>query len=366
MTQYGEQVMYISDMVRKFNLKQGNVKGTSFIRTMEFASWAWKELFRNSIWEIKTVVLEVDRKNHTITIPDGCERLINISVIDRYGKQQPLTYNPNLNTVSMLCQKNKCSCSNCHGEGTLCGAMDNITAVVEGVEINGETYQQTTWMRGNGCTIEKEEHVPVWDQTLNDDEGGVTYITNRQWICDIEVSDKGCILPTRPNIAALETYCGFNGACLNNGYTNFGAGWVNPFRSLAPAPYNFFGQWNWNAQSRSIIHIFRSRRNNAVYANCPDRQQTDCGREENDIHKVILSYQTAGVYPGQEILIPDYAEMAVSAGILYQQAYFNPKDGDRNRTMLAGFRIHKRALDRYLNPIKINDIGKIQTQPRPW
>jgi hypothetical protein len=363
--QYGQEVHYLSDYVRKFNLKQGNVKGIAFIRTMEFASMIWKLLFRKSIWEIKTQVLTVDRETNTITIPEGCERLINLSVIDKYGKLHPLTYNPDISTVNTLCQQNKCSCTTCGGVGTLCEAMDNITAINEDVVINGETYQKTTYMRGDGCTIQREEHVPAWDSATSE----VVYVTNRQWVCDIEVSDKGCILPTAPNILALQTYCGYNGSCLNNGYnvnsSGYGyGGFVNPYRGVAPVSYNFFGYFNWDAASRSIIHIFRTSSN--IYLNNRAKCEEDCRGIENEIVKVIISYQTNGSTPGEEILIPEYCVMAMDAGILWQQAVFNSQDGDRSRKKEYYFNSQKMDLNKYLNPIRIDDVKKVQTNLRPW
>lgn len=363
--QYGQQVHYLSDYVRKFNLKQGNVKGIAFLRTMEFASEIYKQLFRKTIWEIKTQVLTVDRKTNTITIPDDCERLINLSVIDKYGRQHPLTYNPDISTVQTTCQQNKCSCTNCKGQGTLCEAMDNITAINEDVEINGEIYQKTTYMRGDGCTIQREEHVPAWDATTEE----VVYVTNRQWVCDIEVNENGCILPTEPNILALQTYCGYNGSCLNNGYNYDGLNWgyggyVNPYVSVAPNPYNFFGYFNWDAASRSIIHIFRTARN--VYINKKGQCDQDCQGLENEIHKVIISYQTIGYTPGSEILIPDYAIMAMDAGVIWQQSLFNPNDRDRGRTNQHYFNDRKSDMAKYLNPIRMDDIKKIQTNLRRW
>lgn len=358
MTQYGVQVMYISELVRKFSLKQGNTKAINFIRNLEFASWAWKELFRKSIWEIKAVVVKVD-KHGNIRIPDDCERLVNISVVDRFGKLQPLSYNPNLSTVEVLCQKNQCSCNHCKGQNTLCGAVENLTATIEEIVIDGNTYPKVTYIKADKCgDIIKEEHIPVWDANAED----VTTIIKNTFLCNVEVTEHGCIRATAPNILALQDFCGINGAFLNNGWIGSG----NAYRSLIPAPYNYYGQWNWNAACRDIIHIFRSRKNNCTFINEPNACHDQCGTEQNDIDQVILSYQTIGVNQGEEILIPQYAEMAINAGMLYQQAFFNPRDGDKNGSMLQAFRREKRGVERHLNPIRMDDIIKIQTNPHLW
>jgi len=360
-TQYGKQVKTISDFVRTFSLKQGNTKAAYFVRNLEFAAWAWKEMFRKSIWEIKTVVLTLD-KDHNIRIPDDCERMVNVSVVDRFGKLQPLSYNPNMSTVEVMCETNSCACTHCHGKDTLCAAVENISVVFEDIIIDGETYQKVTYIKADGCgNIIKEEHVPVTEAIS---EKVVTTIVTTS-LCKVEVSDKGCILPTAPNINMLQTYCGYNGSMLNNGYRGNGLGY-NAYRSLIPVPYNYYGHWNWNAACQDIIHIFRSAANNCTYINQQDTCTVNCAQEQNDIHKVILSYQTIGAEPGVEILIPEYAEMAISIGILYQQALFNPKDMDRNNAMLYKFRAAKKDVDRHLNPIRMDDIIKIQTQPHLW
>lgn len=364
MTQYGQKVILLSEQVRKFCLKQGNVKQVNFLRQMEFAAWAFKELFRTSVWELTTVVLDVDPHKHTITIPDNCERLVNISVIDRFGQIQPLTWNPNLSTVDVLCQKNSCSCHSCGGHDTLCEALDNITVIQETITFGSRERTQVTYIKNNGCgSLEKEIHTWGYDPI---NEETIQPIVLNELLCTIEVNDKGCLLPTKPNIDALQTYCGFNASLFNNGYWGGAASGVNPYRSLIPTAYNFYGYWNWNAACRDTIHIFRSKRKNSIFVNDPANCESVCGKEENDIKKVILSFQTSANTEGVEMLIPEYASMAVDTGILYQQALFNPRDGDRSRAMETKWRTQQRKVQSYLNPVRMDSIRKVQSQPRPW
>lgn len=365
MTLYGQKVIYLSDLVRKFCLKQGNVKMTGFLRQMEMASWAWKELFRKSIWELTTVVLEVDPIKHTITLPDGCERMVNISVIDKFGKIQPLTLNPNMNTASVLCQKNACKCA-CGGTDTLCEALENITALQDTIVVNDHDYTQVTYIKSDGCgAIQKEVHTFGYNPETEE----VEPVVINTLLCNIEVNSRGCILPTKPNILALQDYCGVNATCVSNA-ANPGCAWgawqTNAYRSLVPAPYNYYGQWNWDAAARDTIHIFRSRRCNAVFVNDPNACNSMCGSEQNDIRKVIISYQTIGATEGVEILVPEYAQMAVDLGIMYQQALYNPRDGDRNGTRERQWNKGQKKVQAYLNPVRIDDMIKLQTNQRPW
>lgn len=363
MTQYGQKVLFLSELVRKFCLKQGNVKQVNFLRQLEFAAWAWKELFRTSVWELSTVVLDVDPHKHTITLPNNCERLINISVVDRYGNIEPLTWNQNMSTVSMLCQKNSCSCHKCGGQDTLCEALDNLTVVQEQITVNDTEYTQVTYIKNNGCgSLQKEIHTWAYNPSTEEVEA----VVNNELLCTIEVNDKGCLLPTKPNILALERYCGYNSSLFNNGFCGIGFPYVNPYRSLIPTPYNFFGYWNWNAACRDIIHIFRSKNKNTLFVNDQANCNTTCGREENDIKKVIVSFQASANTDGIEMLVPEYAEFAVNAGMIYQQAFFNTRDGDRGGSLEAKWRKEQRKVQAYLNPVRMDDIIKIQTQPRLW
>lgn len=358
--QYGVEVIPLSDIVRSLALKQGNTKSVYYIRNLTIAAEVYKELFRKTIWEIKTVVLNVCPRKGTITIPADCERLINISVIDKYHRIKPLSYNPNINTAEIRCQKNACSCTTCNGVDTLCGAVDNITMTTETVEIQGEDYTLTTWLRYDGSgAIQKQQRIPTLDASTNT----VVYQETVETICNIEVNSHGCILPTAPNIDAFTTYCGYGGV-INNGWDGLRCGWqTNAYRELVPASYNFFGQWNWNAACRDIIHIFHSRKRNCTFINEPDQCNDN---EENDITKVIVSYQTNGETPGEEMLIPQYAQFAVELGVIFRQKKYNPRDGDKDESALRAYRREVTSVNKHLNPIRIDDMIKLQTTPHPW
>lgn len=360
--------MPLSELVRKFNLKQSNIKNLNFVQQMEYAQWAWMELFRKSIWQLTTVVLEVDHR-HEIHLPNNIERLINISVVDQYGHQQPLTYNPNLSTVELKCQKSKCSCSNCDGTDTLCGSLDAITATQETIYINDVAYTQVTHIRNSGCgTLQKEVDTYAWDAAAQE----VVPVKNIETICDIEVTDRGCIKPTAPNIQVLQTYCGQNATVWGPYQNATYVGWYNPYRSLIPTAYNFYGYWNWNAENRNIIKIFRT----AINPYCKDVYVNDgvennpgiCNGQENAIKKVIISYMTNGLSEdGSEVLVPAYAEMAMNAGMIYQQKFFNPRASASDKEYhRVAFRREKRYVEAYLNPIRMDDLRKMQALLRPW
>src|ERR1035437_568661 len=165
--EYGTAVMTLTDVVDDFCLAQGNMREANILAQYRHARWAWKDLFRTTLWNIKKAVLCVDCKNHTVHLPDDCEsdKIIAISVVDCYGKLHPLGFNTDWNTAKIKCTKVKCSCNNCKGDDTLCAAIDSISAVTQTVVINGNTYTKTTLTRYNGSgAVQTQTTTPAWDQ----------------------------------------------------------------------------------------------------------------------------------------------------------------------------------------------------------
>jgi hypothetical protein len=352
LTLYGEQVIPLSKLVKQFCLKQGNLKETATFQQLIYAQWAWKELFRLSIWEIKNVVLDVNCKDHTIQLPADCERVINIYVLDNQRKLQPLTCDPGISTVEITCIQPKCSCGNCNGNGTLCAAAEaGITYTTETVYIQDNPYTLETWVRYNGDgAIQQQQNIPA----LNASTGQVTYTTVTETICNVEVTNKGCIASTPTNMELLRTYCG----CNTFPETRCGiyGGWYG--YGLIPQPYNYYGYWNVNAADRSIIHIFRQDNGNYYGQNSPQR---------NVINKVIVSYQTNGETSGEEILIPEYAQFAIDMGILWQQKLYNPRAGSGDKQFgKEQWLAAKQLVNKHLNPISLEIMRKLQTEQRRW
>ena len=148
--QYGIAVMTLTDLVDDFCLAQGNMREAVITAAYRNARWAWKDIFRTTLWNIRKAVLCVSCKDHSVRLPDDCERVINISVVDCHGKLHPLGFNTDWNTAKITCLKTKCGCNSCHGEGTLCGAIDSIKVITETVTINDQPYTKTTWTRYDG------------------------------------------------------------------------------------------------------------------------------------------------------------------------------------------------------------------------
>jgi len=346
-------------MVDDFCLAQGNMREALYMQQLRHAKWSWKDVYRGTIYDIKKTVLPIDCHNDTITLPNDCERVINLSVIDCRGILHPLGFNTALNTAEIRCLKSKCTCDICGGKDTLCGAIDSISATTVTVNIQGTDYTQTIYTKyaGDGI-VQTQTTTPSWDTST----GTVIYNTTTETICNVETTDKGCIKATRPNMDLLRTRCG----CGNffSEWQNQGFFWENRnvYRELIPSAYNYWGEWNYNAADRQIIHIFGGH------------ERTHFGHtveEEHEwrlsIRQIILSYQTNGEVPECEILVPEYAVEAVQIGMVYRQKYLNPRigEGDKLNAKYA-FRAAKQEVFKFLNPVRMEDITKMQTAPRPW
>lgn len=359
--QNGVAVMTLTDMVDDFCLAQGNLREAVYTASLRNAKWAWKDLFRTTLWNIRKAVLCVDCKDHSIRLPNDCERIISTSVVDCHGKLHPLSFNSDWNTAKITCMKVKCSCNNCGGQNTLCAAIDSINVTTEQITINGQSYPQTTWTRYDGSgAVQTQQKIPAWNVATN----SVVFNTVVNTVCNVETTTNGCIKATQANMDMLRN----NFGCGNflDQWSAWGYGWGDNRlnQELILATYNYWGEWNYNAADRSIVHIFgNATQGNTHYGNTQDQEN----EWRNGLRQVILDYQTNGETPDTEILIPEYAVEAVEIGMVYRQKYLHPRinEGDKLAAKQA-WRVSKRDVLAYLNPVIWEEVAKLQTNQRLW
>lgn len=353
--QNGVAVMTLSDLIDDFCLAQGNMREALYAAQARHARWSWKDLFRTTMWQIRKAVIDVDCQKHSFHLPGDCERVINISVVDQFGKLHPLGFNPDWNTAHIKCVA-KCSCNTCGGNNTLCAAVDSISAVFNTVIIKGSPYTETTLTRYNGNgAVQTQQTIPTWDELT----GAVIYNTVIKTSCNVEVTDKGCIKVTQPNMDILRE----NFGCGNfiDGWIASGYGGYNAYRELIPSPTNYWGEWNRNAEDPTIIELFRGARR---HFNHNENEELNW---RNSIRQVVVEYQTNGETPDTEITVPEYAVEAVQIGMAYRQKYLNPKVGEADKMAAKNaFRAAKMEVAKYLNPAIMANIVELQTLRRPW
>ena len=369
LSQKGQAVLTLGELVDNFCLEQGNMREAFITKYLVHAKWAWKDIFRTVIASTKTQAF-AQYKNSTIVLPADCEKLFNISVVDYCGNMHPLTFNPNANTTEVRCEKG-CSCQKCNGQGTLCGAIDSLTAT--------ETYMQfypppptppgpgvslpvVTWVITNGCgdiqTVTKYP-IPTWN--------GAVYEDTKQWktvtqtLCNVEVNDHGCIVPTPANMELLTTYLAPYGFVVAqwNGFLYNGVDYHH--KELLEPVFNYYGYWNFNAADSQIVHIFR----NSVCPICNTRTCCDLNHTRQNIGSIIVSYQTSGEVPGKEIIVPEYAYDAVTLGIMYRMKALSMKPSNIGEAKALYTDAKSKAM-MFLNPVRLDDIYKLQSTKILW
>ena len=365
--QYGVEVIPLGEYVKKFCLKQGNLKLTNFLKYLTYAQDIWQELFRKTIWDIKQVGIKIE--NGRIQLPSDCERLLNLSIVDRHNRIQPLGFNPNINTTQMKCLKTTCSCNRCNGENTLCGVLDNITMTTTQVNIGGTDYPAYTWIRYDNCgNIQQSVNAPFWDVENKE----VVYRQSISVLCQVEVTETGCIKNTPQNVAMMQQYCGYT-----TPYAQDGLGWYGGLYNrrdipVIPENYNYFGEWNYNAADRSIIEvkIWQNAPISGTISQTVNNQVTTytpyITANPEQVNVILVTYRTNGLVPDQELLIPQYANFAMDSGILWYVDRFNPLVRDGGLRKEITYKAHKRELFAYLNPVRIEEVAKTQTNLKRW
>ncbi len=337
--QHGEPVITLSDLVSNFSVEQGNMQQKHFIKNLTHAKWVYKELLHRSIWAIRQTVLTVE--DGKIRLPNDVSRLVNLSVVDHAGNQQPIGFNPNMNTVEILCSAKPCSCK-CGGTDTMCSSFDNLTMTTEPVVIKGTTYTQTTWIKnmGNGDIVEYKK-VPVFSATAAADTGSVVFDMQQRLICTMELTSTGCIAATDKNKQLFFNNCG----C----YTTlpYRDVWTDCFENNeVPGVNSQYGNWNWNAAARDIIHL-----------------------KDVSAKKIIVGFQSSGEADGQEIVIPENTPMidAMQIGMMWRQAMYNPNTPYRDKEGAKRmYRDAKMELNKFLRPISMVALSRLQTYIPKW
>lgn len=335
MNQFGVPVLTLSDLVSNFNLEQGNMQERYFLKNLAHAKWVWKELFLRSLWEMRQVVLQV-RSDNTIKLPNDMQGQVNITVVDRHGNKQQIGYNPNMNTVEILCPTNSCKCS-CKGVDTLCASFDSMSMSTEQIELKGEMYTKTTWVKNIGCgEIVEYTKTPVWDA----ESEAVIYIDGQTTLGTMEVTSTGCIKATEENRQRFRSWCGCYVALPYRDVWNWDC---RPKYDVSPMDSNY-GEWNWNAAAGDIIHL-----------------------KHVNADKVIVGIQSSGEVSGQEIVVPEYALTAMQFGIIHRQVAFRPGSSDsEKRSARREYNIEKTALNQFLRPINMKVVMDLQTGIPLW
>ncbi len=312
----------------------------------------WKELFTNTLFITKSIFqdLKYDGVGNYVDIPLDCLRFLSLGIKTKHDRLKPLYFNPTLLTIPKP-EKKQCTCDKCDcASDGLCNSSSNLSVVTKDVVIDGTTYTEYNWVSlcKNGDVMEYRE-IPTTKYTFNPgsydpsydisyetgsvDSEVVVYTLTRK-LCKLEVKPCGCPLPTADNEKMFYECCG----CYLNPITTNGKNCGKFWKNCSP----WAGQCNISACGTKIYV-----RNLEHF-------------EDNT--QLLLTYQMNGIDVDGEVLVPNYANFALMAGVEYRRMVFNDKYKPVEKQMAFYEREKQRdALVVFLNPISIEDLKSLQT-----
>lgn len=349
---------------------RGVEKKKYFSKYLICAKFAYKDIFKNTIWGTKSTwqPLKRDDQGNFIDVPSDLERLFSVSETDECGNVVPLWYNNRMRVVTKPTKK-ACGCDACDCSG-LCEDINAMTYTTKEVfTINGITYYEKTWFKfcPNGDVIEYRE-LPTKKYNSYAGDGGdyntdynndhdianpgfanfeiVTEVSQRK-VCAVTVRACGCPIESPENLQAIQQVCG--------------CAW--PFGVIRKKHCDrFLSDINNNCRGEVKLSECQTK---IYYRPMPHTRIHNGTTRLPDY--LNINYQTNGLNPDGETVIPDYSLDAVFAGTdWYSKRYnnvYSPMEKNEARRM---YNDEQNRLILYLNPFSLEVLGDIQDAPTKW
>lgn len=327
------------------------------------ARWAWKFLFKNTIYSVNSqwVTLKKGEPYNYIDLPPNMVRLFSIATVDKHcNKVVPLFYNNTINILKKPSEsQKKCGCGAACDCGGLCENANSLTYTTKVLfSINGVDYIEKKWVKvcPNGDILEytitpvKKYNTFAGDpgdyntDYMNDFDIGhppfadytIEYIESQKVICKLDVAPCGCPVESDENEQKLNEFCG----CFM------------PFNSCCKKKHcnSFLGEINNNCKGEVKV--------------------SECGTKAYFIpHKgehglpdfLLVNWQTSGETCDEIVYVPEYAMETLFAGINYYSIRYNnsyslnEKDHARYQ-----WQDQQNSLLMYLNPISLEWLSNVQ------
>lgn len=316
--------MTLNDVVELYCIKKFNDKRKYFKEYSIIGQEIWKELFMGPLWATKNVYLELKSGQpfNYVELPSNCLRFLSAGVKSHCDQLKPLFYNQDLDVISKPTIK-PCGCNacDCASDG-LCSSTNSLTVIPKEVIIDNVTYTEYTWVSvcPNGDIMEYRT-IPTKRYTFNpgsydrsydvsydigtSDEEVVTYTLTRK-LCKLEIADCGCPKQTPENCTLFFNNCG----CF-----------LNPLTPLARQCNTYWKDCNspWAGECKL------SECGTKLFV----RRIVDISKN----HQILITYQTNGIDIDGEVMVPNYCNRAIHAGLEYERIWskdiFPPSVKDR-------------------------------------
>lgn len=360
----------ISEGVEKYLNDRFISKKKFFGAYVNIAKDTWQDIFRNTIWEVQSrwVPLKGGEPYNYIEVPKIASRILGVSVEDHCGLLQPLFYNNQLNIVPQPAVK-KCSCTACDCGG-LCADVNSFSVTTNLVfTINGVPYYEKIWREScpNGDILEYKE-IPTKKYNnivgdggdFNDDYNNdydiaaapfsdYTIVTTKQQkkICKLETLPCGCVAETEENAQILSDTCGCN--------LNWGCG----------GKKRHCKRYDENINNNYLGEIHFSECKTKIFYKPSKHWKKVTNKEFPNF--LSIDFQTNGMSVDAETTFPDYCIDAMTTGIDWRSKRFNNKYS-QGEVKAAEYRHIDACLGvvKYLNPISLIELSKVQDQSIKW
>lgn len=200
----------LSEVVKSLVIRTKDKTGLSYADYMSFARDIWVEMNMSAIKDTKRVVIQVNRKHNSIALPEDFIQFSSISIF-REGKIVPLVTNSELSEKIIDLSAHKyCECGS-----DLCANLSNYELIEEPIEIempDGQLQVFTKSIRrkvkADGSWV-TEVSEPV-KKYLAGVFTAVEMETREEYLCELDLSEGGCVKQTEQNRTKIYSFCGFH------------------------------------------------------------------------------------------------------------------------------------------------------------
>lgn len=360
----------ISEVTDRFLMRAGIDQKKYFGRYLVLAQECWEDIFRNTLWVVKSVWLPTKAgvPYNYIDRPSDCLKVLSVGTVDKCGLIKPLFYNNELNVIPKPTSK-KCDCS-CPDCGGLCEGVHSTTTVTKFMFTIGTVdYYQKCWIKycDNGDIIEYCETPAIkynslngtggdYNEDFNDDylkgrpgfgDFTIEWLITQNRICHLETRPCGCPVESEENSRLFFECCGFycNAGCFNKRKHCY--------------------QYSDNVNNNHYGEVKMSECGTKIYYKPSRHWKTVTDKEFPDFF--LLNYQTTGESVGSETLIPRYARNVMYAYLDCGRKEFNSAYNELEKQSAYYKKIAARnEVIGELNPINLIMLAQVQDEPIRW
>lgn len=200
------------EVIKSLLIRKGDIAGVNFLRYKSVVPEVYRDLNLYVIKFTKRYLIEVDKDTNSFELP--CDSLIpaSVSYIDECNKIRPLIINRNItDDIVDISQDKDCHCE-CGCKSDLCGLIHSYESIVtDTIEQlpNGttEVFTSTTRKRMDAdgkFVIERTFPVRKYEDGT---WVGVELETEIEELCELEVSECGCVKNTEDNVCKVNACC---------------------------------------------------------------------------------------------------------------------------------------------------------------